>query len=220
MNIFFSLVLLLVINITAGSDLLVISSLKTARSFIYRSGNHLAVSNTPDLWRICPHQMPTSQCYPTKVKTSECTVLTPDCRCYNWYVKETANIKKHGNCVYVKLPLPTPSTKITWELDYTYPVVPQGYNAYMFFLYNRLYSKTLSLQNYQTIMAPLICDSAEKQQTLQPAFDECLFQVVLNLTYTYVPTNPIISMKSIGPQIVYTLTVFCVGTYVLFFTKK
>jgi hypothetical protein len=217
---FFSLVLLSICAIAVASDLLVISSLKTATSFIYRSGTNLPVDNTTeDLWRICPHNMPTKQCYPNTIKTNKCTVLTADCRCYNWNVVESAGVKKHGNCVYVKIPQAAPVTKIIWELDYTYPVVPQGYNAYMFYLYKRLYSKTLSLENYQTIMAPLICDSAEKQQLLEPAFDQCLFQIILNLTYTYVPATPIVIMESIGPDILYGLTFFCVGTYMLFFIK-
>lgn len=220
-NIFFlSLVIFSKSCMAASSDLFLISSLRTASSFIYRSGSKLTVSkNTRDIWKICPHSMPTSQCYPDVLKTAECTVLTADCRCYNWIVVESAYVKQQEECVYVDLPLISNSTKITWELDYTYPVLPQGYSIYLDYLYRRLYNKKLSLENFQTIMTPLVCDSAENQKVLEPAFDMCIFEMTLNIDYDYVPENPIITVKSVGPDILIVLIIIAVVIYGLFFLK-
>lgn len=203
-----------------SSDLFLVSSLRTASSFIYRSGSKLTVSkNTRDIWKICPHSMPTSQCYRDVLQTKDCTVLTSDCRCYNWIVVETAYVKQQGDCVYVDLPLISHSTKITWELDYTYPVLPQGYSIYLDYLYRRLYYKKLSLENFQTIMTPLVCDSAENQKVLEPAFDLCIFEITLNIDYDYVPENPIIIVKSVGPDILIVLIIIAIVIYGLFFLK-
>ena len=214
----FFVFLLLGVDIVCGSNLFVISSLRTARSFIYRSGSPISIGqDTSDIWRICPHSMPTSQCYPNVIKTDNCVALTADCRCYNWYVLETPNVKAIKNCIYVKLPLENQTTVIKWELDYTYPILPQGYETYLSLMYGRFLPDAFSLENYKSIMAPLVCEEANSQQVLQPAFDNCPFSLTLNISIGAIVNLTPVTIESIGPKILLGLSILLVSLYAFFF---
>jgi len=181
---FFSLTNLLT-NSQARADSLVISSLATARSFIYKSGDPLYVnSNTTDIWRICPLNLNPSKCYPNFVQTPDCKVLTPDCRCYNWLVDESDSIIALNDCVYVQIPQPNlkPDFSLIWSLNYIYPVLPPGYISFQKLLYKELLSRTLSFDDYATVTAPLFCEAA-KRQILMPHFDLCEYVFYLNISY-------------------------------------
>lgn len=179
---------------------MVISRLQSATSFIYKSGDPLYFDqNATDVWRICPPPLDSSQCFPSALSTATCQVLTPDCRCYNWEVEETPEIQKRGACVYVKVASTTPSPlTIRWLMDFTYPVLPPGYNLFLDVLQDRLLFR-LDSTDYKTIMTPLVCEKAKAQHQNMPAFDNCQQTLTLNLSYIVGTPPPFFEASSSGP---------------------
>lgn len=177
-------VLVAILSFTEG-QLFVISSLRSATSFIYRSGTPLRIATERDIWRICPTTQTTESCYPHLLKTSKCSAITQDCRCYNWYARETANVRARGHCVYVDI-IPPINRNITlrWELDYTFPVLPAGYLEFLYILNKRLLTKKLNQDDYVVLVTPLVCERAQLQQALIPALDNCEFQLTIDLEFT------------------------------------
>jgi hypothetical protein len=213
------MLLFILIGGIAGNDVWLISSLRTAQSFIYRSGTQLVIENTSDAWRICPQSLPTTQCYPYSLKTKQCTALLPDCRCYNWIVRETPQITARDHCVYLKLPLAAEKTVIQWELEPTYPVLAPGYVDFLQLLYGRLIDTKMSFDDYLSLMTPLVCAKAKEQQILEPAFDNCPYRLELDVAYYTPISTPSRKIHSVGPTVGVVLMCASIGMYALFFLK-
>lgn len=200
---------------------LVISSLKKANSFIYRSGQPVKFhDNSSDIWRICPPKMNSPQlCFPSLSSGPGCSVLTPDCRCYNWAILESEFVLEKDGCVYVYLSSANPSvTKLVWQMSYTYPVLPLGYDGFLSILYSRLLSKRLSETDYKMLTAPLICDRASEQYQSLPDIESCTNELIINLTY--IPSadfyyNPPASSGQTFVVVVFSISVFLFSIKVL-----
>jgi hypothetical protein len=201
---------------------MVISSLQRATSFIYKSGDTLRFDqNSTDLWRICPPALDSSHCFPAALPTSACRVLTPDCRCYNWHVLETPEIQERGNCVFVKMSghMPSPLT-ITWLMDYTYPILPPGYNLFLDVLKNRLLTHRLDTTDYKTIMTPLVCEKAKAQHQNMPAFDNCQQSLVLNISFIVGNEPKNVVSSSSGPVVGGIVAVLGLFGYLYTFIRR
>jgi hypothetical protein len=214
-------VILLTLLIPIHADSLVISSLATARSFIYKSGDPLYLNaNQSDIWRICPTLLNPKNCYPDFVATGDCAVITPDCRCYTWGVQQSASILAIDNCVYIQIPQPNQlNFSITWTLDYTYPVLPPGYISYQKILYRDLISRSLSYNDFATITAPLFCEAAKRQSILLPEFDRCQYTFDLNISYIPGATLNFNPPARVGPIVLAAITTLALLTYTLIFLR-
>ena len=209
-------------SIVADQSLLVVSSLKTATSFIYRSNETINFNQyQTDIWRVCPPAFNTSQCYPSVVSTSACAILTPDCRCYTWQVLETPAIKKIDSCIYIQIPAPDKQPiAIKWILDYSYPVLPPGYTTYLEILNGRLMTNRISPSDYTTIMTPLICEKASEQHQNMPDFDDCQTQFIFNINYIVGVDRPPFHVSSVGKTVLITFGFIIFSVYLLFFSRK
>jgi hypothetical protein len=127
-------------------------------------------------------------------------------------------VKARGNCVYIQIPLPTQNTTLRWELDYTYPVLPKGYNNFLQIMYQRLIAQKIDPTDYNTIMTPLLCEQASAQEILFPSFDACFFNIHLNVIYYKVQKHNLVA-SSIGPTVIATLSFFVLSIYVLVFFR-
>ena len=224
MRLLITSLLLVIISKCYGENmnkLFVISSLRTANSFIYQSGTPLFISETKsDIWRICPKSMPTDSCYPHIIKTDQCTALSQTCRCYNWIFRDTANVRgSDNNCIYVQLHLPAKNLTLRWELDYTYPVLPQGYETFLQILNTRFLSNNLNFNDYKTILTPLLCEQASKQNILFPAFDNCEFNYILNIQYKPMTETVIIKSDSVGKIVISVISSSLILSYMYFFLR-
>lgn len=206
LSIFVAMLLFVIQLPTTNTEMVVISSLANARSFIYTSGEPLYVNvNQSDIWRICPRSIPPTPCYQTYASSSECAVITPDCRCYNWIVEESESVITMGSCIYINIGstsiLHQPLT-LTWVLDYTYPVLPAGYTFYQRILYNHLIYPYLSFNDYSTVTSPLLCEAAKRQSPFNPVFDLCIHSLLLNISYIPGAVYSTQTPSSIGPFVV------------------
>ena len=174
--------ILLCYSLTLNAQSVLISSFRTARTFLHNSGDPIYLSNMSDLWRICPPPLDASHCSPALQKTASCAVIDPGCRCYNWQLEETPSIIEHHKCVFINIPQPNPITNITWKLAWTYPVAPPGYHLYAKILYNRLITKSMPFATYFSTLLPLLCNEA-RIQSFGPILDNCQFMHTLNFSY-------------------------------------
>jgi len=197
---------------TAHAQLMVISSMRHATSFIHRSGDPIYIHpGETDTWRICPPNLDATHCFPSYISSPKCTVITPDCRCYNWYFQDTPTVKTLGACVYVQIPFAAETKNLTWALDYTYPTLPPGYVFFQHLLYSRLLGDHLTFDDYSTITAPLLCEAASS--LLDAAFDNCLF--TYNLRVAYLPGTSVSNPHPaiVGPFVLVALAVFNFAGY-------
>ena len=220
-----ALVLILFLNIkfiAADEPLLVVSSLQSATSFIYRSNDTIDFhEDQTDIWRLCPPAFNTSQCYPSVVSTPACAILTPDCRCYTWQVLETPAVKKIDSCIYIQIPSPDKQPiQIKWILDYSYPVLPPGYNSYLEMLNSRLMTTRLSPIDFKTIMTPLICEKASEQHQNMPDFDDCQTQFTFNINYIVGVRVAPFRSSSVGKTVLIAFGFLIFSIYLITFSRK
>lgn len=191
---------------SAFSQTVLISSFRTATSFLHKSGDPIYISNQTDIWRICPPALDASHCSPNLQSSPNCIVLDPGCRCYNWYLEETPYIIGQGKCVFVKIPQPELIANITWSLDFTFPVAPSGYHLFAKVLFDRLISKAVTFDTYASTLLPLLCNEA-RQQSFGPIVDNCQYRHVLNFSYIPAVKIQIKNVTSIGRVILQAICI-------------
>jgi len=86
-------------------------------------------------------------------------------------------------------------------------------------LNTRFLSKSLNFVDYKTILTPLLCGQASKQNILFPAFDNCEFNYILNIQYKPRTETIIIKSDSVGKIVISIISSFLILSYMYFFLR-
>ena len=208
--------------VNANVDNLLISSFRQASSFIHRNGVSLQIRTAQsDIWQTCIQEniLRQNTHFPFAVATPDCAVITPDCRCYNWVIAETAHVFQIGQCVYIRIPPTDINITLTWNLVYTYPYLPPGYESALYLFYRRLYSRHLDQTTYKAIATPLFCE-ALRADSIVRLWNVDLYatqQHTLNITFLPLDSSNSKNVPAVGPPFLLGVITFTVLFYLAYF---